>query len=363
MKKLICICLLMAAVFSLQAQIISLDKKEVAKMRKSIKTNVQYKKAFEPFQKTADKALKETPNPIETILSQGLLAGDPRKTASLKAVEDADKTYALALVYTYSGKKEYLTKATKFLTAWAKVNKATEDPINETKLEDMVTAYDLIRNDIKPNDRSLINTWMKSMADAQLNSRTAKGNKGTAINNWNSHRIKMFTLIAYALHDTSYQNAITQALEQQLNINLNPDGTTHDLMERDAFHYQTYDVEPLLSACIAIYRATGKNYFTWQTANGSTLKKCVDYMRPYMTGEKTHPEFVNSKVPFDKKRAENGEKGYAPSTLFEPKNGIYMFSLAAFFDDEYVTAIRKTAMDENYLNWRMALNNFTVGKS
>lgn len=360
MKKFVCFFALMAMALCAKAQIISLDKKEIALMCKVVKSEDMYKKVFDPFQTTADKALNETPNPIETILSQGLLAGDPKKVASLKALEDANKVYALALAYKYANKKKYLDKATEFLTAWAKVNHATEDPINETKLEDLITAYDLIRNDIKHADRTLIDGWMHAMADAQLNSGTAKGNKGTAINNWNSHRIKMFTLIAYTVHDTSYQSAITQALEHQLNININPDGTTHDLLERDAFHYQTYDIEPLLSACIAIRRATGKNYFTWKTANGSTLKKCVDYMTPYMTGEKTHPEFVKSKVPFDKKRAENGEKGYAPGTLFEPLNGIYMFSLAAFFDDAYIRVIRKAAKDHNYLNWRMALNSFTI---
>ncbi|MCO5934172.1 alginate lyase family protein [Mucilaginibacter sp. RB4R14] len=88
------------------------------------------------------------------------MAGDTRKTASLKSLEDANKTYALALVYKYSYNKEYLIKAAEFLTAWAKTNKATEDPINETKLEDMITAYDLIRNDIEPADRTLIDVWM-----------------------------------------------------------------------------------------------------------------------------------------------------------------------------------------------------------
>lgn len=328
-------------------------------MRKLINTETKYKKAFEPYQKAADKALAETPNPIETILSQGLLAGDPRKTASLKAVEDAYKTYALALAHKYAGKNEYLDKAEEFLTAWAKFNKATDDPINETKLEDMVTAYDLVRSDIKPTGRNLIDAWMRAMANAQINSKYAKGNRGTAINNWNSHRIKMFTLIAYTLHDTSYNKTIFQELEKQLNVNLNPDGTTHDLMERDAFHYQTYDIEPLISACITIYRATGKDYFNGKTANGSTIKNCVDYMKPFMTGEKTHPEFVKSTVPFDKKRAENGEKGYAPGTLFEPINGINTFALAAYFDEGYLKIIQQAAQDNSYLNWRMALSIIT----
>ncbi|RWY50847.1 alginate lyase family protein [Mucilaginibacter gilvus] len=356
MKKLICFLSLMTVVFAVKAQMTSLNKKEVALMRKAINSNADYKKAFEPYQQAADSALNQTPNPIVEILSQGLLAGDPRKTASLKAVEDAYKTYALALAYTYFGKATYLTKATDFLTAWATTNKATGDPINQTKLEDMVTAYDLVRNKMKPDPRTLIDAWMKSIADTLVNSPYAKGGRGTAINNWNSHRIKMITLIAYTLHDESYNSIITQELEKQLNVNLNPDGTTHDLLERDAFHYQTYDLEPLISTCIAIYQATGKNYFTYQTANGSSIKKCVDYMTPFMTGEKTHPEFVKSKVPFDLKRAQNNEKGYAPGTLFEPKNGIETFALAAYFDDDYTVIIRKAAHNSTYMNWRLAIN-------
>jgi hypothetical protein len=360
MKKLICFLAFAAMAFSANAQIASLDKKEVALMRKTVAGDNKYQKAFEEYQKTADQSLNETPNPIETILSQGLLAGDPRKTASLKALEDANKIYALAFAYKISGKKEYLSKATDFFTAWAKANKATDDPINQTKLVVVVTVYYFIINDLQPADKTLTDDWLRSIADALVDSKYAKGNRGTAINNWNSHRIKMIALIAYTLHDSKYDNIITTELEKQLNINLNPDGTTHDLMERDAFHYQTYDIEPLISACIAIYRATGKNYFTWKTANGSTIKNCVDYMTPFMTGEKTHPEFVKSTVPFDKKRAENGEKGYAPGTLFEPKNGVYTFSLAAYFDKGYNKVIRQATHNDNYLNWRMAINDFTA---
>jgi hypothetical protein len=357
MKKLVWVCVLLAMAFSADAQIVSLNKKEIALMRNRVSKDTAYQKAFAPFQKAAADALTATPNPIAEVLSQGLLAGAPRKTASLKAVEDAYKTYALALVYKLSGKKEYLDKAGSFLTAWAKLNKSNGDPINDTKLEDMVTAYDLLRNDMKAEDRALTDTWMHQIADAEVNSASAKAGRGTAINNWNSHRIKMITLIAYALHDDSYNNTIATELEKQLNVNLNPDGTTHDLMERDAFHYQTYDIEPLLSAAIAIYRATGKNYSTWQTANGSSIKKCVDYVMPFMTGEKTHPEFVNSKVAFDLKRAQNNEKGYAPGTLFEPKNGIDMFALAAYFEPGYQSIIRKATNNGDYLNWRMALNS------
>ncbi|MBB5395912.1 alginate lyase family protein [Mucilaginibacter sp. AK015] len=362
MKKFVCFLALAVTTFCADAQFASLDKNEVKLMRESLKKDRKFSKIFRNFQVIADQSLSETPNPIAVILSQGLLAGDPRKTASLKALEDANKVYALAFAYKISGKTAYLNKATDFFTAWAKINKATDDPINQTKLEDMVTAYDLVREDVTAQSRTLTDDWLRGIADALVDSKYAKGSRGTAINNWNSHRIKMIALIAYTLHDNKYDSVISTELEKQLNVNLNPDGTTHDLMERDAFHYQTYDIEPLISTCIAIYRATGKNYFDWKTANGSTIKNCVDYMTPYMTGEKIHPEFVKSTVAFDKKRAENGEKGYAPGTLFEPVNGVHTFSLAAYFDKGYNTIIRRAMHDDNYLNWRMALNAFTVVK-
>ena len=360
MKKIGYFFCLLPLVNIANAQVVSLNKNEIAKMRAGIKNEERYQNVFERYEQVAKQALDATPNPITEIQSQGLLAGDPRKTASLKAVEDADKIYALAFTYKVLEKKEFLDKAAEFLLAWARINKATDDPINETKLEDMVTAYDLIREDINSTDRTQVDNWMHSKADSLVNSKHAKGNRGTAVNNWNSHRIKMITLIAYTLHDAGYNGIITRELEKQLNVNLNPDGTTLDLAERDAFHYHTYDLEPLLSACIAIYRATGIDYFRWKTANGSSIKNCVDYMVPFMTGEKKHPEFVNSKMPFDLKRAQNNEKGYAAGTLFEPKNGVNTLSLAAYFDSGYNKVIRQAMQNDNFLNWRMTINYFTA---
>jgi hypothetical protein len=81
-------------------------------------------------------------------------------------------------------------------------------------------------------------------------------------------------------------------------------------------------------------------------------------MVPYMTGEKTHGEFVNSTVPFDQQRAKNHEKGYEAGTLFKPESGLYTLSLAAYFDAKYLTVIKQTTKnDPFYFNWQLALNS------
>jgi len=342
-----------------KAQYVGLNKDEVLRLHLLVNTDKNYYKLFSPFLNKAKQALSETPNPIEEIESEGLLAGNPAKTASLKAVEDADKVYALGLAFSYYADKTYLNKAIEYLTAWATTNKPSGDPIDETKLEAMITGYDLIRNNVPAENKATVDGWLNSVADAEANSATAKGNRGTAINNWNSHRIKIITLINYTIQAGKYDAFIISELEKQLAANLNPNGTTWDFMQRDAFHYQTYDLEPLLTTCIVLYRATGKNYFIYQTPTGASIKQSVDFMVPYMTGEKTHAEFVNSKVPFDAARAKNNEKGFAPGTLFNPQSGIYTLSLASYFDPVYVATITKATNNQDYINWQMALNKIT----
>jgi len=362
MKKLFVFIALLMLGAGVNAQVVSITNSEIKLLRHNIDTNnatpSTYKKVFHPFLIAAQKALTETPDPIEEIQSQGLLEGNPAKVASTKAVEDAYKVYALALFYRLYGGKIYLDKATAFLLAWSNTNKASGDPINETKLEDMITGYDLIRDQLSPENKNIIDNWLSNIADAELNSASAKPGKGTAINNWNSHRIKIITLIAYTLHAKKYSDVIITELEKQLAINLNPDGTTNDFVERDAFHYHTYDLEPLLTVCVAIYRATGKNYFNYQTPKGSSIKKCVDFMVPYMLGDKTHGEFVNSTVPFDLQRAQNNEKGYKAGTLFNSESGLYTLSLAAYFNPDDVAVITRTMSNTpGYFNWQLALNS------
>lgn len=339
------------------AQYVSLTRAELNQLKTRISRDTAVAALAAPFHRQAEQAMQEQPNPIAKIESQGLLEGDPRKVASLKAVQDGDKVYALALAYRLYGQKTYLQKATDYLTAWAQTNQPTGDPINETKLESMITGYDLIRPELSATQRQAVDTWFDRMADGEVHSFSVQPGKGTAVNNWNSHRIKIITLIAYTLHANKYDSIISSELEKQIGQNLNADGTSLDFMERDAFHYHTYDLEPLLTATIAIKRATGKNYFTYESDKQASIKKSVDFIVPYMTGEKQHGEFVNSRVEFDRKRAANHEKGYAAGTPFEPQSGIYLLSLATYFDPGYVKTIQKATPEKSsYLNWTLLLN-------
>lgn len=359
MKRMLLFAAFHIVALHVQAQYVSLTAAEIKALKGNIETNVAVRKVFDLYRQTAAKAMDEQPNPIETIVSQGVLAGNPAKTASLKSLKDGGKAYALAICYRLYGQNQYLQKAQEYLLAWARINKPNGDPINETKLEDMITGYDLLRNDITADARTEIDSWLLSIVKAELNSASAKPGKTTGFNNWNSHRIKIITLAAFTLHDTSYVQPIYHALEKQIAEDLNPDGTSFDFLERDALHYHTYALEPLLRTCMVIYRATGKNYFVYQSENGASIQKSVDFLVPFVTGAKTHPEFVNSKVGFDKARAANHEKGYEAGTLFSPVQGVYTLSLAAYFNHTYINNVTSNTEQPNF-NLQLALNQVMI---
>ncbi|HEY6902400.1 MAG TPA: hypothetical protein VI233_17205, partial [Puia sp.] len=70
---------------------------------------------------------------------------------------------------------------------------------------------------------------------------------------------------------------------------------------------------------------------------------------------KTHAEFVNSTVEFDRKRAQNNETAYRSGTLFEPKNGIGTLVLAVYFDAGLLPLAQQLIKAEGVRTWQTAV--------
>ncbi|PTR00804.1 alginate lyase [Mucilaginibacter yixingensis] len=355
MKRIFFLLCLAATTMYADAQVVSLNKAELQKLKKLTATDTSAQKRYAEWKRAADAALNDQPNPIDTIHTEGRLQGDPKKIASWEAFKDLHKMYALALVYRVDGGKNYLDKATTFLLAWADKNKPNGDPIDDTNLDPAVEAYDLIKNDLNATDKTKISAWLSATAQMEINKLRARS--GTASNNWHSHRLKEVGEIGFAIGDQKFQQWAIDGLQQQIATNLLPDGQSFDFKERDALHYHTYDLEPMLTLAIILKRATGVDYYNYVSPAQTSVKKSVEWFLPFVEGAKTHPEFVNSRVEFDKKRARNGEKGYIAGTLFEPKNGLGVLYLLTYFSPDAINIIQKVSgTTENYPNWQLVLN-------
>lgn len=312
---------------------------------------------YASFRQVAEKALTETPNPIDTIRTEGLLKGNPRKTATALALADMPRIYALTLVYQVGGDKKYLQKAGEYLHAWATSNTPNGDPIDDTNLDNAIETYDMIKSDLPPTEEAVIKDWLKRTAETEISSPRNQPNRSTSYNNWHSHRLKIIGEIAFAIGDTALENYTIRGIKAQVERNLNPDGSSIDFESRDALHYHVYDLEPLLKLAIVLQRATGVNYYVYRSPTGSSIKNSVDWLLPYLNGQKTHPEFVNSTVNFDRQRAKNNEADYKAGSLFDPRNGVKTLILAARFDEDLLPLARKLLLTEDqYPAWQSVVN-------
>lgn len=341
------------------AQIVSLSESEIVKLKHLVKNDADAKKQWEIVLTDAEKALTATPNPADTILTEGILQGDPRKTRTWKSLEDMQKVYALAMAYKITGEQKYLTKTSEFLLAWAKRNHPQGNPINDTNLDRIIFAYDLVKDDLTTDISLATSLWLMRVGLQELASFNKARDRGslTYMNNWNSHRIKEVVEVAWAIGNDSLKNWAINAYKKQIAQNLNADGSSYDFHERDALHYHVYDVDPLMVAATIIERDKRLIAYEYKSATGSSLKASVYWLLPFFTGENTHAEWVNSKSAFDKKRAANGEKGYIAGTFFKPEEARTSIALANYWDKELLAIYQKEAkITTQYPTWQFVLN-------
>ncbi|MEO7297647.1 MAG: alginate lyase family protein [Verrucomicrobiota bacterium] len=334
---------------SLQAGSVSLETNEVLQLRMLIDKDKTAAAQFAEIHDAAIHALGERPDPIPKIISEGHLVKDPKKIRSVAALKDTQKISSLAWAWAATGDERYAAQARKFLLAWAKVNQADGNDINESKFEPMLVAYDLLRFTFSESERQIVDDWWRRKAKALW-----KGPRGGG--NWFSHNLKTVGLIALTLNDDLLFKDVKKGFFKQVGADIKPDGACTDFYVRDSFHYHIYSIEPLLSLAHAAERH-GEQFFDYRATNGASLRRAVDFVVPYAEGKKTHIEFANSKSDFDRVRAKNGETAYKPHP-WKPTASIRMFSGAAWFDSKYgkIAAKLSGKPDQPFINWRMVID-------
>ena len=281
--------------------------------------------------------LDSAPHPLVHVHTEHTLAGDPQREASLIAERQLPLMRQAALAWRAGAGEAYFDMAQRYLMAWMGTYQPDLNPIDETGFDALVDTYALIEDHMRPDAREAARAYLVAWGQAYVRSideaqAAGKAGGGTWTNNWQSHRIKLVTMMAVASRDPALFAQARTLFDVQLAANLRPGGQVLDFTLRDALHYVVYDLEPLLQAALAA-RAEGEDWYHRQDPAGASLAGAVAWLRPYAAGEKPHQEFVHSTVPFDAERAQHGEKGY--SGPFDPKTAGRTLWLAAQFDPTY----------------------------
>ncbi len=288
--------------------------------------------------------LDSQPAPMAHVHTEGTLPHQGIRDQSIVAERDWPVMRDAAYAWRAGAGDAYLALATRYFNGWVRVYQPDLNPIDETNLDDLIQTYAVIAPTLTPDDRAaaqaLLHGWAKAYIDSVDNHHvvSVSPQATTWNNNWESHRIKLVTMMAVALDDDELFHAARRLFQAQIEANIHGDGEVRDFEERDAMHYVIYDLEPLAQAALAA-RVRGEDWFNYQADNGASVAKGFAWLYPYANGDKPHEEFVHSKVLFDAQRAAAGEKGYAGP--FDPATAGNVMWLGAAFDAHYLPVARK----------------------
>ncbi len=281
---------------------------------------------------SADAASHRAPKAIALIHVEGTLPHQGIYDQSLESLKDMEAILDLAAAYQLSEKAGYLTACQNYYDAWLTVYHPSFNPIDETRFDSFVLGYDLVGAKLEAPTQVRMKAFLRDMATGYLEGRNITM-EGTRTNNWQSHRVKLAVLAAFALGDAELISRAKAAFQKQLEVNLNADGSTIDYSERDAIHYTVYDLEPLALSALAA-KAHGQDWLHLTNSKGASLEKALEWLEPFAEGKESHIEFVHSTVAFDAKRREAGVKGF--SGKWDPKTSGLLYNLAARLDSRWI---------------------------
>ena len=284
----------------------------------------------------ADRVLGRPPHAMARLHVEGTLPHHGIYDESREALRDFPAARDLALAARLTGDARYAQAAARFIAAWIQTYRPSFNPIDETGFDSLILAFDLLPEAEKAPLGEPARRFWESLSQGYLDRMpTLKG--GTATNNWQSHRVKLATLAAFAAGEPGLVARARQAYAAQLAANLKPDGSCIDFEQRDAIHYVVYDLEPLMAAALAAHRH-GEDWYGLAAPSGAALPRALDWLAPYLDGRLRHAEFVHSTVRFDYQRREAGLAGFAGA--FDAKAARDLIAMAARLDARYAPLSR-----------------------
>jgi hypothetical protein len=272
----------------------------------------------------AQAALSRAPHPMVHVHTEGTLPHKGTRDESLQAERDWPAARDLAVGYCVTGNAIYLAHADAILDAWLKTYQLNFNPIDETGLDQLFLAADILDNAMPP---ALFAQWQAFAAKMSAGYLVQIDKNANKAENWQSHRIKLAAMASYVTADTGAIGHAESAFTTQLDGNIHSNGEVADYGKRDALHYVVYDLEPLTMAALAAHDH-GENWYGIVAPGGATLPSALQWLSAYATGAQTHQEFNNSHVAFDMDRRNAGEPGFSGTWSPQTSASLYLYASA-----------------------------------
>ena len=294
----------------------------------------------------AEQTLNASVSAVAKVEKEGVLSTDPRYRASdvaLRSVDPLSNWAMCARVAERPLAERCQQQAFAAVDVWVATYRSEGNPINDNNLIPIMRAIDLLAPLASESQRAAWFSWVGDFArQGDRYYAALSPSAGTRTNNWATWRLLIRGVAGAIIGDEAMLSSTHQLFSAHVARNLLADGSSIDFHERDALHYHVYDVEPMVHFLMFVPGPIDH-------ATAASIARAVGFLEPYVSGRKTHVEFVNSGVKFDVARKEAGIAGYA-NLPWDPKEARPLLRLAR----TQFPAIRPwTAhvVDEQYSPW------------
>jgi hypothetical protein len=218
--------------------------------------------------------------------------------------------HTLALAYYFSGQEEFAEHAAQLLRVWFLAPATRMNPnlnfgqgipgevdgrpmgiIGTRGFVGLVDAIRLLKNSKSwtAADQNGMVDWMAQYLDWLQTSKIGKG-EGDATNNHGTFYDTQVAAIAAFVGKTDLaKETITAAREKRIARQIEPDGKMpRELQRTKSFGYSAFNLRALIDLA-SIGQNLGMDLWHYQTADGRSIRKGLDFMAPYVAPESKWP--------------------------------------------------------------------------
>lgn len=297
--------------------------------------------------------LDATPRPLEVIHYEGLVNTDPRRVATVEKLREMADVARLIRYWQVSQDPRAAAALRRFIIAWARNYRPTGNDVNENKLYPLLVAYHALRHDFAPGDAATVDAWVQALGELHA----AAVRKSTHFTNRYAKHVRLAAIAGMILGRDEWVAAAHEGIKRFVSESLYADGSSLDLKRRDTLTYHASALRPVIELAMLAGDA-GAALYAWESPRGGSIKRSVNFVAPYATGEKKRKEWANSEVGLDRRRAEAGLEKYQPGRAYDPKDALGLMEEASYFDAKLIGVVRHLTGGEaeRFPTWQTLVN-------
>ncbi|MEM6855143.1 MAG: alginate lyase family protein, partial [Planctomycetota bacterium] len=310
-------------------QTVLLDGAQLDRLAALIATDPEAKAIADRVVAEAQPALARGPEPLAVIHYEGLVNTDPRRVETVASLNQMGDIARLLRAWQVSQDAKIADHLRALILAWTQAYEITGNDVNENKFSPLLMAYASLRESFASEDRAQVDGWVQELGSLHAARVAAVG----GVSNRYGKHLRITALCAAVLDHPAWRDAAVDGARRMIAHGLRPDGSSHDLEERDSLGYHGSAVRSLIAMSLLIPRADDEpTLYDWVAPSGASIRKSVDFVLPYASGEKTREEWRNTKVELDRQRAAAGIAEYQPGRRYEPRQALPLMEAASLYD-------------------------------